>query len=256
MPEYEKKSLSDIVVSYVKNRILSGTLKSGDKLIEADISNELNTSRAPVREAMRILNEQGIISFSPRKGNQVLEMSPKEILEIFEIRITLEIQVLDLLVSQHMLQEEDYQEMQNLSLQMQDGERQCSKNEERVFLLNTLDLSFHRYLWNASESRRRAQILEGLFYQLLIAMNQNIVSLGTFEEKAQEHLRILNALKTKQLPVVFEEFHQHLHTYIETTLADNMQINKAICFCQLKNPPLYQRQVRGDNRGFTTTSKQ
>ncbi|WP_156023789.1 GntR family transcriptional regulator, partial [Sporomusa ovata] len=63
MPEYEKKSLSDIVVSYVKNRILSGTLKSGDKLIEADISNELNTSRAPVREAMRILNEQGIISF-------------------------------------------------------------------------------------------------------------------------------------------------------------------------------------------------
>ncbi|WP_416334010.1 GntR family transcriptional regulator, partial [Anaerospora hongkongensis] len=53
LPTYEKQSLSDIVVSYVKNRILSGVLKSGDKLIEADISSALNTSRAPVREAMR-----------------------------------------------------------------------------------------------------------------------------------------------------------------------------------------------------------
>lgn len=225
MPTYEKQSLSDIVVSYVKNRILSGVLKSGDKLIEADISSELSTSRAPVREAMRILNEQGIVSFSPRRGNQVLEMSPKEVLEVFEIRITLEIQILHQLATQSILQEKDYQELHNLTMQMQNGERQCSKDEERVFLLNTLDLSFHRYLWNASESSRRAQILEGLFYQLLIVMNQDIVSLGTFEEKAQEHLRILNALKTKQAPLVLGEFMQHIHNYVDAMLVDN---NKSI----------------------------
>ncbi|MCR6544559.1 GntR family transcriptional regulator [Dehalobacterium formicoaceticum] len=224
MTKYEKKSLSDIVVSYVKNRILSGSLKSGDKLIESEISSELKISRAPVREAMRILNEQGSVSFSPRKGNQVLEMSPKEILEIFEIRISLEIQVLNILVTQNILQEGDYQKLENLTLQLLDGEQLCSKDEERVFLLNTLDLSFHRYLWNASESRRRMQILEGLFYQLLLVMNQNIVSLGSFEEKAQEHLRIINALKTKQLPIVLEEFQHHMHKYIEITLGDNMQL--------------------------------
>ncbi|WP_371363696.1 hypothetical protein SRRS_45720 [Sporomusa rhizae] len=221
MPEYEKKSLSDIVVAYVKHRILSGALKSGDKLIEADISNELSTSRAPVREAMRILNEQGIISFSPRRGNQVLEMSPKEVLEVFEIRISLEIQILHTLVTQHKLQEQDYEELYNLTLQMQNGEQECSKDEERVFLLNTLDLSFHRYLWNASESSRRGQILEGLFYQLLIVMNQNIVSLGTFAEKAQEHLRILNALKTKQSPLVLDEFMKHMQSYVDATVVKN-----------------------------------
>lgn len=220
MPKYEKQSLSDIVVSYVKNRILSGVLKSGDKLIEADISSKLNTSRAPVREAMRILNEQGIVSFSPRRGNQVLEMSVKEVLEVFEIRITLEVQILHQLATQPMLQEKDYQELHNLTMQMQHGGRQCT-DEERVFLLNTLDLSFHRYLWNASESSRRAQILEGLFYQLLIAMNQNIVSLGTFEEKAQEHLRILNALKTRQSPLALEEFMQHMRNYVDAMLVDN-----------------------------------
>lgn len=221
MPEYEKKSLSDLVVTYVKNKILSGALKSGDKLIEADISSKLSISRAPVREAMRILNEQGIISFSPRRGNQVLEMCPKEVLEVFEIRISLEIQILHILVNQNKLQEKDYEELHNLTLQMQNKERQCSKDEERVFLLNTLDLSFHRYLWNASESSRRAQILEGLFYQLLIVMNQNIVSLGTFKEKAQEHLRILNALKTKQSQLVVDEFMKHIHSYVDATLPNN-----------------------------------
>lgn len=220
MPEYEKKSLSDIVVIYVKSKILSGALKSGDKLIEADISNELNISRAPVREAMRILNEQGIISFSPRRGNQVLELSPKEVLEVFEIRISLETQILQKLVNQDKLQEEDYEELFNLTLQMKEGEPQCSNDEERVSLLNTLDLSFHRYLWNAAESSRRAQILEGLFYQLLIVMNQDIVSLGTFKEKAQEHLRILNALKTKQLQLVIDEFMNHMHNYVDATLPD------------------------------------
>ncbi len=221
MPQYEKKSLSDIVVAYVKNRILSGVLKSGDKLTEADISSELSTSRAPVREAMRILNEQGIVSFSPRRGNQVLEMSPQEVLEVFDIRITLEIQILHILSTQPILQEKDYQELHQMTMQMQKGEQQCSTNEERVFLLNTLDLAFHRYLWNASESSRRAQILEGLFYQLLIVMNQNIVSLGTFEEKAQEHLQILNALKTNQPPLVSEAFMQHLHKYVNATLANS-----------------------------------
>ncbi|HML33705.1 MULTISPECIES: GntR family transcriptional regulator [Sporomusa] len=215
MPAYEKKSLSDIVVAYVKSKILSGALKSGDKLIEADISSELNTSRAPVREAMRILNEQGIISFSPRRGNQVLELSPKEVLEVFEVRISLEIQILHVLVTQDKLQENDYQELYNLTREMKNGEGRCSNDEERVSLLNTLDLSFHRYLWNASESSRRAQILEGLFYQLLIVMNQDIVTLGTFEEKAQEHLRILNALKTKQSPLVLDEFMRHMHNYVD-----------------------------------------
>ena len=94
MPRYEKQSLSDMVVSYVKNRILSGTLKGGDRLIETDISNHFNISRAPVREAMRILNEQGLITFSPRKGNHVIEMDPAEIMEVFEIRTSLETQIL------------------------------------------------------------------------------------------------------------------------------------------------------------------
>ena len=219
IPRYEKKSLSDVVVSYVENKVLSGALKSGDKLVEADISKELNTSRAPVREALRILNEQGMTTFSPRKGNHVLEMSQEEILEVFEIRVSLEMQILYLLVTQSRLNERDYEKLVELTRQMEHGEERCSTEEERVFLLNQLDLEFHSYLWDVSGSVRRTQLLKGLFFQLLIIMNQDTASLGSFQEKAKEHMRIIEALRTNELDRVHEEFRAHLQTYIVAALS-------------------------------------
>ena len=225
--KYEKKSLSDMVVLYIKNRILEGSLKSGDKLIEADISAALNTSRAPVREAMRILNEQGIVSFLPRKGNHVLEMTKEELSEVFEIRTNLEMRILQKLVMEQMLCPEDFRELDKMTQKMMDGERQCKSQEERIYMLNTMDIGFHRYLWNASRSSRRGQILDGLFYQLLIAMNQDTYSLGTFEEKAIEHMRIVEALKKADLPVVLNEFYEHLKVYMDASIGDKEQIKKA-----------------------------
>ena len=154
MPRYEKQSLSDMVVSYVKNRILSGTLKGGDRLIETDISNHFNISRAPVREAMRILNEQGLITFSPRKGNHVIEMDPAEIMEVFEIRTSLETQILRKILRNQMIKEEDFQQLTEIALEMKDGENRCRNEEDKVFLLNTLDISFHKHLWPLSGSVR------------------------------------------------------------------------------------------------------
>lgn len=219
---YEKQSLSDVVVGYIKSRILSGALKSGDKLIEADISTALDISRAPVREAMRILNEQGIVTFLPRKGNQVIAMEMEEIQEVFEIRIALEIRVLSKLITQKMLTEKDFRELETLTEKMKKAESQCNNREEGIYLLNTLDLSFHRYLWKASGSIRSIQLLEGLFYQLLIAMNQNIDSLGTFQEKAQEHARIVNGLKAQDLKLTLSEFREHLNAYMRDSIGREM----------------------------------
>ena len=77
-----------------------------------------------------------------------------------------------------------------------------------------MDIAFHRYLWNASGSKRRAQYLEDLFFQLLIAMNKDVVSLGTFEEKAREHALITDALRSGNLKKVNGQFQDHLKEYV------------------------------------------
>lgn len=223
MPRYEKQSLSDMVVSYVKNRILSGTLKGGDRLIETDISTHFNISRAPVREAMRILNEQGLITFSPRKGNHVIEMEPAEIMEVFEIRTSLETQILRKLLRNQMIKEEDFQRLTEIALEMKDGENRCQTEEDKVYLLNTLDISFHRYIWQLSGSVRRAQILESLFYQLLIVMNEDLSSLGILEKKSEEHLVFVEVLRKNELPSVVREFHNHIQNYVKATLPEEEQ---------------------------------
>ncbi len=224
MDNYEKQSLSDLVVLYIKNRVLAGSLKSGDKVIEADISELLNTSRAPVREAMRILNEQGIVSFLPRKGNFILEMSEEELKEVFEIRSGLEMKILEKLVVRRMLNEENFRELDGLVQSMLNGEQKCRNEEECIYIFNTIDLGFHRYLWNASGSCRRAQILEGLFYQILIAMNQDSQFVRSFQDKAAEYRRIIEALKKNNLELVLSEFCEHMKKYTDVLVRKESRI--------------------------------
>ncbi|MFR3686153.1 MAG: FCD domain-containing protein, partial [Enterococcus sp.] len=107
--------------------------------------------------------------------------------------------------------------------EMKDGENRCRTEEDKVFLLNTLDLSFHKYLWQLSGSVRRAQILESLFYQLLIAMNEDLSSLGILEKKSEEHLVFVDVLKKNQLPAVVREFHNHIQNYVRATLPEEEQ---------------------------------
>lgn len=220
---YEKYSLNEVAVMYIKNKILSGEFKSGDKLVEADISNELSISRAPVREALRQLSVQGLTMFLPRKGNYVLEMSTEETLEVFNIRVALEEQILELIIKKQMLRDQNYDQLYYFVDSMQKQEGNYLGLHEKIYQLNYLDLSFHSYLWNVSRSARRAQILENLFLQLLIVMNQNVLSLGTFHEKAEEHARILDALKKNDLDEVVKEFKIHIASYVQATQNDVFQ---------------------------------
>ena len=218
MPKYEKQSLSDRVVAHVKEQILAGTLKSGDRLIETDISTHFRISRAPVREAMRILNEQGLITFSPRKGNHVIEMNPAELMEAFEIRASLETQILRKLLREQRIKETDFQQLTKIAREMNSGEKRGVNEAEKFFLLNSLDLSFHKYLWELSGNVRRVQILEGLFYQLLIVMNEDLSSLGVLEKKAEEHLKLVEVLRENDPSAGVRAFHNHIQDYVKVTL--------------------------------------
>ncbi|MEA5059829.1 MAG: GntR family transcriptional regulator [Candidatus Pelethousia sp.] len=215
LQEYEKKSLSEVTVTYIKDKILSGEFKSGDKLIESEISGELGISRAPVREAMRQLNVEGMVVFLPRKGNHVLDMALAETMEVFEIRTALEKQILEMLVTRKLLSDADISNLKSLVEDMRRYEDKPVDQYEMLYQLNSMDIAFHRYLWNASGSFQRPKILEKLFYELLIVMNRDTVTLGTFKEKAQEHLRIVQALAEQDLDKTLGEFDNHMKAYIQ-----------------------------------------
>ena len=215
---YEKMSLREIASMYIREKILSGELKVGDRLIEADIAQKLNISRAPVREAMRELNILGIVSFEPRKCNQIIDLSCKEVIEIFEIRTALEKQIYHILIQGNLLNDQDFDNLDDSISRFRNQNDDSLNAYERNYLLNTLDIEFHRYLWKKAGSPKREYLLESLFLQLVIVMNKDITTFGEFEEKANEHELILSALKTKDESKSCEMLETHMENYIDALI--------------------------------------
>src|SRR3977135_4493649 len=83
-------SLHDQVVTELRQAILSGQLKPGERLVEGRLADELGVSRNPVREAIRVLASEGLIEVTARRGAAVISMSDEEARETIEVRALLE----------------------------------------------------------------------------------------------------------------------------------------------------------------------
>ena len=82
-------TLSELVFRKIRSMILNGEILSGEKIHENNISDELNVSRGPVREATRRLSQIGLLEYTAQKGLKVKEFNINEIEELYEISISL-----------------------------------------------------------------------------------------------------------------------------------------------------------------------
>jgi DNA-binding GntR family transcriptional regulator len=86
----ELSPIRDKVYDYIKEAIVQGIYKSGDRIIERELADQLNVSRTPIREALFRLESQGFVKTLPRKGVVVSKLSPDEVIEIFMILSAIE----------------------------------------------------------------------------------------------------------------------------------------------------------------------
>ncbi|WP_077071770.1 GntR family transcriptional regulator [Mailhella massiliensis] len=85
-----RETYSIKIAEYIRNLVRAGELRPGDPVIEKAICDELKVSRSPVREALLILGQQGIICYEPQKHKHIKTMSPKEIYDSYIIAGVLE----------------------------------------------------------------------------------------------------------------------------------------------------------------------
>ena len=94
-PKFEVKMdeflpLRDVVFNTLRQAILRGELKPGERLMEIQLANKLGVSRTPIREAIRKLELEGLVLMIPRKGAEVAEITEKNMLDVLEVRRALE----------------------------------------------------------------------------------------------------------------------------------------------------------------------
>ncbi|OAN35763.1 GntR family transcriptional regulator [Mycolicibacterium iranicum] len=83
-------TLVEVTAHRLRDAILSGELEPGEKIVEEQLCADIGISRAPLREALRLLAQQGLVEHLPRRGSRVAEWSPSDILQLFELRNVLE----------------------------------------------------------------------------------------------------------------------------------------------------------------------
>src|SRR6186997_3327079 len=83
-------TLVELAELRLRSAILSGTLQPGEKILEEQLCADFGISRAPLREALRLLAQQGLVEHLPRRGSRVVEWSPQDIRQLFDLRSVLE----------------------------------------------------------------------------------------------------------------------------------------------------------------------
>jgi DNA-binding GntR family transcriptional regulator len=84
------KSLRELALEYLRNRIVDGTFQMGQVLSERKISEELGVSKSPVREALAQLRDEGLVHIEPQKGARVFTLSEEEVIQICDFRHVIE----------------------------------------------------------------------------------------------------------------------------------------------------------------------
>lgn len=85
-----QKPLKELVYLELKHKILTGEIASQTRLMEIDLSEKMNVSRTPIREAIKRLADDGLVKVEPRRGAYVANISIKDMLDVFEVREDME----------------------------------------------------------------------------------------------------------------------------------------------------------------------
>jgi DNA-binding GntR family transcriptional regulator len=181
----DRGSLSRVVSEQIRGRILDGTLKPGERLVEDRLSAELGVSRVPVREALRGLSVEGLVTLLPRRGATVVEITPETVAALVEVRALLEGHNARLAAQRH-----DPEIVAQLKDTLARGNEAAMVGTAEE--LARLNAEFHERLAEASRNAVLSDVMRGLRERTSIAFAIN--GRARAREDWEEHAGILAAV--------------------------------------------------------------
>ncbi|MGG1401670.1 GntR family transcriptional regulator [Bacillus salipaludis] len=182
-------SLRERVYLHIKDLILEGEFKTGDRLVERELADRLNISRTPIREALFRLESQGFVKTVPRKGVIVADISEKEIIEVFTILSSLEV-----LAAKLAVQKLDEETKSNIDSYIKKVE-ECLDNEEAF---SDLHGEYNQLLYSAAKNSKLQEILSGLSDYIRAFAKIGYKNPGRAVQSMEEHVKIMDAIMNQE----------------------------------------------------------
>ena len=191
------------VIELLRNAIISGRFDAGERLIESALSAEFGTSRGPVREALRQLENEGLVMSFPYRGAVVLGVSDEEVHEVLiPIRLTLERHSFERALKR--LTDDDFAELGKQIWLLE----QAGKEDDLIKLVEA-DLRFHEIVISASGQPHTVQIWRTIEPRIRAYFYRD-ERFRSFEETVEEHRMLLAALQTRDPAIALAQLERHI----------------------------------------------
>lgn len=204
--------LRDVIFETLRKAIVSGDIKPGERLMEVSLANQMGVSRTPVREAIRRLEAEGLVTMTPRKGTHVSELSVKDIMDVLEVRT-----VLDKLATE--LAAKRMQPAQLKALETVHKQYIACVEKENMEGAIKKDVEFHDMIYAASGNPRLVAVAGSLRehiyrFRVFYMSGSSLIA----ENVLNEHEEILAALKDAQNNVASDLAEKHIRNQMETII--------------------------------------
>jgi len=195
-----RPNLNEIAYNEIKEMILTGELAQGERIILERMSERLNLSITPIREALNKLVQEDLIHLTPRSGYEVISLNAEDIVDILDIRETLETFALRTAG-------------ENLDKFPVDFFRELFRklNSTRTYKkFMEADIKFHEAIINMSKNKKLKKLFSYIQNSQRLLMVPSAKFEGRIENAIKEHIAILNAIEKNDLDLAIENLRNHI----------------------------------------------
>lgn len=207
--------LREEVFFTLREAILKGELKPGERLMEIPLSHHLGVSRTPVREAIRKLELEGLVVMEPNKGARVAKIAMQELNDVLELR-----RALEELAIQKACERITQEELEKLDAAAEEFSGLVAGND--LMALAEADVHFHDVIYRASHNRRLVQLLNNLREQMYRFRMEYLKDETSRKVLDQEHQAIRLALHERDM----QKAHRNICEHIDNQYAVILKILK------------------------------
>jgi len=210
LPRIDRRRLGDLAYEEVRKRIVSGDFPMGSRLNEVRLANDLGVSRAPVREALRRLSEEGLVVERPHLGAVVRELDASSLIDLYNVRAALERLAIRLATRQRM----DTKPLRALIRRMS-----AAAESADYALVARYELDFHSVITNSSGNAVLIGIFHALEGQVLMGLALDDSGYPDLKEVAREHQPLVDVIESGDEHAAAEMMQAHVLSTVGDLIA-------------------------------------
>ena len=219
----QREILRDKIVGVLKTWILDGTLAPGERIVESTIAKQLQVSRAPLREALWLLANVGLVQLKAHQGAFVARLSQQDVREIFEIREILETHAAKKVRAT--LTPDSKNRLESALAALEDAAR-----GRDVARCTNADMDFHRTICELAGNRHLTEVLNDIstrFFAYELIRDLRNPGRYQFDDKVEEHRELLRLIlrgTDQEIEAGFRELFARFLNHVLTRLQEESRV--------------------------------